>query len=107
VDDGGRSGCGFEKSSGNCPEVAEESGREREWVVRVGMSCCASEQFRRRFSSIDYERATRISRGGVSIKNAPILSQLLRPVGRVIVNVVITSSEEILGFWCKLRRNAG
>jgi hypothetical protein len=74
------------------------------------MSCCASEQFRRRFSSIDYERATRISRGGVSIKNAPILLQALRAVGRVIVNVVMPSpptDEETVEFWLKLRRNAG
>lgn len=49
-------------------------------------------------SSIDYERATRISRGGVSIKNAPILLQLLRPVGRVMVSVVITPRGNSGGF---------
>jgi hypothetical protein len=90
LDDCGRCGCAVEKSSDSCPESIEESGRDREWVVRVGMSCCASEGFRQRFSSIDYERATRISRDEVSIKNAPILLQVLRLVGRVTVNVVIT-----------------
>src|ERR1022692_1684344 len=68
LDDSGRRDCAGEKSSGNCPEAGEESDRERQWVVRVGMSCCASERFSRRFSSVDYERRTRFSRDEVSSK---------------------------------------
>jgi hypothetical protein len=62
------------------------------------MSCCPSERFLRRLSSIDYERATRIPRDGVSIKNAPILLQVLRSSGHVTVNVVITPRGDSRGF---------
>ena len=56
-------GAGIEKSSSSCPEGGEESCRNCEGFVRVGMTCrvskqmlmCGSERFHRRFSSIDYD----------------------------------------------------